>query len=227
MNYFAHGYRFLDDPYFLAGTAVPDWLSVANRKVRAQRARALDFVASPDLRVAAVAQGIIQHHHDDAWFHNTDAFNLRSWEITVLCAAALPKDEGFRPSVLGHILLELLLDAALIEADPPRLQRYYAAMETVDAPTVQRAVSEIACRPPDRLAWFIQQFCQVRFLCDYADDAKLLFRLNQVMRRVNLAPLPDSFCNVIGPAREIATTHASELLDEPGEPRLCDWRLVG
>ena len=28
MNYFAHAIRFLDDPYFLSGTALPDWLSV-------------------------------------------------------------------------------------------------------------------------------------------------------------------------------------------------------
>ena len=36
MNYFAHGYAFLDDPYFLAGTAVPDWLSVIDRRMRAR-----------------------------------------------------------------------------------------------------------------------------------------------------------------------------------------------
>ena len=36
MNYFAHGVRFLEDPYFLAGTAVPDWLSVVDRRVADQ-----------------------------------------------------------------------------------------------------------------------------------------------------------------------------------------------
>ena len=39
MNYFAHGHRFVDDPYFLAGTAVPDWLSVVDRKVRVRAAQ--------------------------------------------------------------------------------------------------------------------------------------------------------------------------------------------
>ena len=35
MNYFAHALPFLDDdPYFVAGTGVPDWLSVADRDVR-------------------------------------------------------------------------------------------------------------------------------------------------------------------------------------------------
>ena len=34
MNYLAHGFRFTDEPYFLAGTAAPDWLSVIDRKMR-------------------------------------------------------------------------------------------------------------------------------------------------------------------------------------------------
>ena len=40
MNYFAHGRHFIDQPYLLAGTAVPDWLNVVDRSVRARPARA-------------------------------------------------------------------------------------------------------------------------------------------------------------------------------------------
>ena len=137
MNYFAHGYRFLDNPYFLAGTAVPDWLGVVNRRVRAHRARAeRPFAADADENVAALARGIMQHHDDDGWFHGTDAFNRLAWQMANLCSQALPPEEGYRPSFLGHILLELLLDDALIAADPPHLSRCYAAMEQVDASTI-------------------------------------------------------------------------------------------
>jgi hypothetical protein len=214
MNYFAHGHRFLDDPYFLAGTAVPDWLSVADRKVRAHRHRALPFVSHPNPYIAALARGIVQHHHDDAWFHATDAFNQVTWQVTSLCCDALPKDDGYRPSFLGHILVELLLDDALIAADPPRLARYYTTLETIDPATVELVVSEIAGRPAQNLAWFIDRFRQVRFLCDYADDLKLIFRLNQVMSRVNLLPLPDSFCSAVSTARQVVATHATQLLAE-------------
>ena len=224
MNYFAHGHQVLNDPYFLAGTAVPDWLSVVDRKVRAHRHRALPFVSHPNSSIAALARGIVQHHHDDAWFHATDAFNQITWRVTSLCDDALPKDEGYRPSFLGHILVELLLDAALIDADPPRLARYYASLETIDPATVERAVSEIAGRPAQNLAWFIDRFRQVRFLRDYADDLKLIFRLNQVMSRVNLLPLPDSFCTAVRAARQVVATHATQLLDEQG---YSDQRLVG
>ena len=35
MNYFAHGRQFVNQPYFMAGTSVPDWLPVLNRRVKA------------------------------------------------------------------------------------------------------------------------------------------------------------------------------------------------
>ena len=56
MNYFAHGYRFLDNPYFVAGTAVPDWLNVVNRKARVRSKHALPFIDDDDPRLAAVAR---------------------------------------------------------------------------------------------------------------------------------------------------------------------------
>ena len=48
MNYFAHGRPFVDDPYFLAGTAVPDWLNVVDRRVRVRSKQARLFVDSAD-----------------------------------------------------------------------------------------------------------------------------------------------------------------------------------
>jgi len=212
VNYFSHGFRFVDDPYVLAGTAVPDWLSVADRRVRARAARARPLIGDPDPCLSAVARGVVQHHHDDAWFHDTDAFNDACWQVTRLCRAALPPDEGFRPSFLGHILVEILLDAELAAADPGALDRYYAAIGQLDPLTAQAAVNQIAAVPTDRLAWFIERFCQERFLWDYADDAKLLFRLNQVMRRVRLSPLPDSFQSVLPATRQIVSARASDLL---------------
>ena len=54
MNYFTHALNHLDRPYFMAGTASPDWLSVADRKVRL-RPRQLDpWLDSSDEIQAAV-----------------------------------------------------------------------------------------------------------------------------------------------------------------------------
>src|SRR6266446_6803595 len=136
MNYFAHGRDFVADPYFLAGTAVPDWLSVVDRKVRARRQRAAPLAEDSDSRVAAVARGIVRHHADDAWFHETRAFGELCWRFTADVRDALAPDDSLRPSFLGHILVELLLDDALIRRDPQRLERYYLAMEGVDSAVV-------------------------------------------------------------------------------------------
>jgi hypothetical protein len=212
MNYFAHGCEFVDDPYFLAGTAVPDWLSVVDRKVRARRQHAAEFCDDQDPRAAAVARGIVQHHADDARFHETRAFGELSWRFTAAVRDALAPDDSLRPSFLGHILVELLLDDVLIRRAPNRLERYYLAMDSVDPRIVEQVVNRIAARPTDRLARFIDLFCREQFLWDYADDGKLMVRLNQVMRRVGLPPLPAAFRQVLPDAREQIAQRADELI---------------
>src|SRR4051812_38665606 len=118
MNYLAHGWRFTAEPYFLAGTAAPDWMNVIDRKLRLRSRVATRFVGNPDTQLASVARGVVQHHADDAWFHATPAFNELSLAFAVELRDALPGDEGFRPSFLGHIMVELLLDAVLAEENP-------------------------------------------------------------------------------------------------------------
>jgi hypothetical protein len=212
MNYFAHGRQFVDDPYFLAGTAVPDWLIVADRGVKVRAKHAALFVDDENPVVRAVARGIAQHHFDDGWFHTTLAFHELSMELTARARASLPADGGFRASFLGHILVELLLDDVLIAECPARLDDYYRAIEGLDKLAVERAVNRIAPRPTGKLAGFIERFCAERFLWDYRDDARLLFRLNQVMRRANLPQLPEAFCELFPEAREHVRLHRVELL---------------
>lgn len=212
MNYFAHGRRFLHDPYFVAGTAVPDWLSVVNRRVRAKSNRASLLVASEDGRVASLARGVMQHHHDDRWFHGTRAFAELSLEFTVEIRDRLSPDDGFRPSFLGHILVELLLDAALFENDVEQLDRYYAVLDCLDPGVVQSAVNRMATQETDLLALFIPRFSAERFLYDYLDDEKLRRRLNAVMRRVRLSPLPQALCGFFPAARQAVRQRKDELL---------------
>lgn len=213
MNYFAHGMAFLDDPYLLAGTAVPDWLNVADRSIRVRSRQAAPFVDDPNQSIARVARGIIQHHRDDGWFHETPVFHELCWQFTALAKQALPEDEGFRPSFLGHILVEILLDAVLIKRDPKLLEAYYRAMDSLDGAVVQEAVNRMSARTTDRLAVLLPLFCRERFLWDYLDDGKLLLRLNQVMRRVKLPLLPTEFQAVLPETRAAVAAHSDLLLD--------------
>jgi hypothetical protein len=215
MNYFAHGRHFVDDPYFLAGTAVPDWLNVVDRRVRVRARHAEQHIAAADQRVARVAAGIVQHCRDDAWFHATRAFAELSLGLCGMLRERLPADLGFRPHFLGHILVEILLDAALIADEPAQIRAYYAALDGLDPEVVEEAVNRISPRTTHRLSKLIPLFSRERFLFDYADDGKLLFRLNQVMRRVGLPLLPPALREALGTARAMVGTRTNELLALP------------
>ena len=213
MNYFAHALPFLDQPYFLAGTGVPDWLTVADRQVRLRARYAEPFAQDADPGVAAVAAGVLQHLRDDAHFHGTRAFVETSLEMALRVRDALAAETGLRPAFLGHLLVELLLDDALIAEQPDRLTEYYRILAGIDPGQVEAAVNRMLPRPTQRLAGFIELFCRERILWDYREDDKLLIRLNQVMRRAGLAPLPDEFAALLPAARKLVGARKTALLE--------------
>lgn len=217
MNYFAHGRHFTHDAFFLAGTAAPDWLNVVDRKCRARERLAAPLVGDADPVVAAVARGVVQHHRDDAWFHQTAAFSELCLSLTILVRDALPPDPSLRPSFLGHILVELLLDAELIARHPQQIVDYYAALDSLDAAVFSHALQRMTTKPVGQLALLIPRFSAERFLYDYAEDGKLLRRLNAVMRRVQLASLPDDFTTTLAIARRWVAPRVDELLTPPPE----------
>lgn len=213
MNFLAHALPHLDRPYFVAGTAVPDWLSVIDRKVRVRSVVAKTLIDDSDTRISEIAQGIIQHHDDDRWFHGGRAFTELNLEFAVELRDLLVDDEGFRPSFLGHILVELLIDADLIREDPSTVDRYYAVLESLAPELVQDCVNRISKVETDRLVMLVPRFISERFLYDYADDDKLLFRLNQVMRRVRLPVLPATLIPWLQSARRRVSLRRDELLN--------------
>ncbi len=215
MNYFAHGRRFTHDPYFLAGTAIPDWLSMVDRQVRVRAKGAGALATDEDPRIAALARGVQQHLADDDWFHQTPTFHELNVAFTGEIRNLLAGDEGYRPAFLGHILVELLLDSVLIEQQPQLLDAYYETLGRIDPAVVQEAVNRMAARSTDRLAIMLPRFLTERFLYDYPDDGKLLYRLNQVMHRVRLTPLPDSLLQFFPRARATIAARQEQLLTRP------------
>ena len=215
MNYFCHGRAFINRPYFLAGTAIPDWMNVTNRRVRVRKKLAIPYVDSDDELIRDLASGVVQHHEDDDWFHRTRAFAELSLEFAVRLRDGLPADDGMRPSFLGHILVELLLDDCLIQEDPPKLDAYYSAVSEVEPNVVAQFIAESTSNERslfDRFVEFLPRFVEVRFLNDYADNAKLLYRLNNVMDRVGLAHIPDSMLTLLPEMRAAVAARREELL---------------
>jgi hypothetical protein len=113
---------------------------------------------------------------------------------------------------LGHILIELLLDACLAEEAPHRLDDYYAALAALDPQRTERAISHLATGSAERVAWLLPRFCAERFLYDYLDDARLLTRLNQVLKRAGLATVPVAIADLIPAMRSRIRNRQTELL---------------
>jgi hypothetical protein len=212
MNYLAHAMACLDDPYQVAGAATPDWLCMTRPRLRCRSRQAAPFVDADDTQVASLARGVMRHHADDDWFHETGAFGDLSMELARQVRWATGDRDGMRPGFLGHILVELLLDAALIAEDRRGVDAYYAALETVDASFVAAAIGAMNGCDASGVAGLITRFIELRFLYDYMEDDSLLFRLNQVMRRVRLPELPARMMEIMPDARRLVAEHRVALL---------------
>jgi hypothetical protein len=217
MNYLAHGFRFLDAPLYVAGTAVPDWLRVAAPRIRA-RARLVQAKIGDDAdeHFLQLCHGIMQHHSDDDVFHASIVFQDLCEDLADRFRQLMPDRYDHRPGLLGHIVTELLLDNELARRDPTLLTRYYETLKTVDASWVQDSVNAIVYRPADRLAEFIDIFCDIKFLYDYADNGRLMMRLNQVIKRAQLDELDSAVFSIFDYGRQLLEQRADDLLASCG-----------
>lgn len=219
MNYLAHSLELFDDPAAVAGAAVPDWLGLTRPRLRCRSKHAAPHLQSHDPLLAGVARGVVRHHADDGWFHATRAFVEVSVELARRIRATVGDDSPHRPGFLGHILLELLLDARLAEADETLLPRYYEALAEVDPGDVAGAIGLMTGVDASSLAAIIARFAALEFLYDYADNRRLTMRLNQVLGRVGLPALPEQFLDMLPQARMLVAEAAPALLDR--ESALC------
>jgi len=212
VNYFSHARRFLDDPFFVAAVSVPDWMGVINRRAKAPTKLAVPFAHDQDQRVASIARGIIQHHHDDKWFHQCPAFVELQLSFTARLQTFVSQDRSLRPRFFGHVLIEVLLDDILISENPAQLDRYYEVAAEYDAAFISQTVNRMLTRRTGMLAFFIPLFVKERFLYDYSDDAKLLYRMNRVMKRLRLDPMPTEVATFFPEARALVRSRKSQLL---------------
>lgn len=215
MNFLAHAYGRLDHalgPHYLAGLALPDWLGVLRGRVKCRARTAAPWVDHADPRLAALAQGVMQHHADDAWFHATPAFAELSLELAKTLRVALADRTGMRPWFLGHVLLEMLLDAELMRRDPDLVEGYYNQMRSADPAHIAAGTALMIGQPVDGLAGLIDRFIAMRFLADYAEDTGLIFRLGQVAQRVGLETVPPELAAWAPAMRALVASRADDLL---------------
>ncbi len=217
MNYLAHGKDVLHDPYLLAGTALPDWVQVLDRKSRLSDLPPSPWEAATKPLDALVA-GVRKHHEDDLWFHRHPEFQRLVTEIRRdLRQNASPK---FRAGFVAHLLVELLLDASLQEKDAELAKTYYASLRQVDLALIEQGVELLFGKPLPELPRLVNRFLDEQFLLDYRSDEGLEFRVSMVLRRLRLDPLPSDFRSKLPAIRESVDQSSSRLLNPsqaPGE----------
>lgn len=212
MNFLCHAIPYMDNPLLAVSTGIPDWLSVVDRKIRARRKLAQVHIDSDDQELRSVARGVIQHIDDDRWFHGTQAFVETNMTLAVQLRDLLPGDAGFRPTFVGHVLIEMFLDAFWIRDDRSTAERYYRSLKEIPPKTIQRCVNTITGKPTEGLVDVLARYVESQFLYDYLDHQRLLFRLNQVMKRVTLAPLPDDLIDWLPKAEKLVESSRQRLL---------------
>lgn len=222
MNFLSHAIPYLTSPGFgspllAVSTGIPDWLTVVDRKIRARGKLAEKHIHSTDAELSDVARGILLHISDDRWFHGTQAFVETNMELAIQLRDQLPGDAGFRPSFVGHILIEMLLDGLWIRDDREHAEKYYTAIRQAPPSTIERCVNVITGKPTTKLAAVINRFAEIQFLYDYLDHKKMLMRLNQVMNRVGLPPLPNAIAGWLPEAQDLVESRRLQLLTPPGD----------
>jgi len=210
MNYFAHSFRFLDNPYVLAGTSLPDWLSVVNRRARLRRATLIQYVDSQDERLRQLVTGVIQHLDDDLRFHNAPVFSDVLVQVLRLIQPVV-NGRAVPLTFLAHLMTEVMFDAALLDRFPHGADDYYAALSRIDPSWVEMATEMITGQHVENLGSFIRLFCREGILHDYKDDPATFRRMNQVMARLRLPPLPSSFLQVLPRIRSLVGARENEL----------------
>lgn len=214
VNYLAHGIRYLQRPHFLVGTAIPDLMSVVNRKSRVRKRTIEQRLPELSGEEHELALGMLQHLHDDQWFHGTAGFYQTTGALSQQFRQCLGPDEDWNCGFLGHVVTELLMDATLCEDYPRLLSDYYLAFVQPEAQFVERLVSSVATQPATGLSRFLDLFVQERFLADYANNERLLYRLNQVMKRVGARTLPADVEAVLTAGRSLIRDAMPALLPQ-------------
>lgn len=200
----------MDRPHAVAGSSLPDWLATGARRSRIDLAALRETELPPGSPEADLAEGVLRHHADDAWFHRGEAFRALNTRIGAhlrqrLAEAGTPvrMDKGprVRTQFVAHVLIEMLLDAELLREDDTLLDRYYGALDGIDAEEIEAFVGRHGRRPAPGFAAFLDRFREQPFLRLYVTAEGIADLLGRVHRRVGRIGLPEGMATFVEEVR--------------------------
>ena len=184
-------------PAYVLGTALPDLLPQAERRVRLRPERLLSETEAQ----AALRAGVLVHLATDAAFHKTSAFAAAQAEISQLLADAGFAGMRVRRFFVAHVLTEIALDAALLRADLSIADRFYDAFSAADFEMTQCWTELVTGRPLPGLTSVLTRFGEFQYLREYVTDAGVATGLSNVCRRAGQDTFEgDNFGRLVGVA---------------------------
>ncbi len=186
-------------PAYIVGSALPDLIGLAAPRVRLRRdplapnnggTGKLRFgpssaILAPPLLGAggAISAGVRAHLATDAAFHKTAAFAEAQAEVGALLDGAGFEGIRVRRFFVAHVLVELVLDAVLLRADPALGEQFYAAFASADFDAVTRWTEGETGKPLPRLPDVLARFAASRYLLSYATDEGVATGLSRTCQR--------------------------------------------
>lgn len=199
MNYLSH-FRYnelhgcgANQPEFALGVALPDLWPRYSRSVRIRwrRVRAL-HLSEPC--AAALRCGLLNHAEADRHFHTLPWFLRTLRDVKRCCGRIAARHDVHTMLVdfVSHVAIELALDHHLLQRDASLAERFFAAIERVDAGRVAMVAGLFAGRPLPGLDGEINGFIARRGLGRYIERDVLVRVLWHVLglTRVRVAPPP-------------------------------------
>lgn len=216
VNYLAHARDLLESPWAVAGAGLPDWLRRADPAARL-REPPPDFRPS-DRDSAELLRGLAVRHAENRWFHAAPAFREECAVLARAIRAEHPDrpDRRRRASFLAHVLVEILLDGALLARRPRLADDYYRALAQVDPERLAAHVRGLVPTAPSRLAEVFDRFRRARFLGSATDDRETAARLSAVAERFGEPPLPPAFAAIVARFRPRIGDRADLLIPPAG-----------
>ena len=159
-----------------------------------------------------MAAGVVQHHEDDYWFHGSAIFTRVTLELAVEYREQFGNSQAMRANLIGHIVIEMFLDAFLESKFPGSMEKMYDWVADLDAEKVQDCINHFASQPTTKLAGEIERFQSERYLFDYQKDEGVRYRMNNVLGRLNLDLMPEESIAWLGKKRQQVFKHAEALL---------------
>ncbi len=189
MNFLAHfqiAAQFLmpKQPFsaYVVGTALPDLLPLAERRVRLRPAQIAAAEARTEFE-AALAAGVSAHLATDAVFHKTAAFASAQAEVSEMLAEAAFDGMRVRRFFVAHVLTELVLDATLLRADPAPADGFYEAFAAADFRSAAQWTEAVTGRALPHLPQVLTRFADAQYLRHYAEDDGVATGLSNLCRR--------------------------------------------